>query len=208
MDRPPPFQHALDTPSPHLTCKEISKLVCHDLIQLDSKNTWMQSITNLGPKMAHYKEHFLQLLDDGFVIRPRYMDMHLSHGLRCINSQMRTSSHQLEIEIGRLKGVLAKDRICQLCQRETEIELHFICHCPIYYEIRGRFHYLFKSFGPLPKVMNFQDQQCLGLYLSKAHKHRESLFFFPKKDPIISNEKITQWATLPLGDEKSCIRGT
>lgn len=54
-------------------------------------------------KMAFYREHLLQLTGDGFVIRPSYMDTHLSHGLRCAIGQIRTSSHQLEIEIGRFR---------------------------------------------------------------------------------------------------------
>ena len=40
--------------------------------------------------MAFYKEHLLQLSGDGFVIRPSYMDSHLSHGLRCAIGQIRT----------------------------------------------------------------------------------------------------------------------
>ena len=167
MDRLPPFQYALNAPSPHLTREEISRLVCQDLIQLDTKRTWMPSTTKLGTKMV---------TEDGFVERPSYMDSHLSHGLRCVIGQMRTSPHQLEIETGRFRGIPAKDRTCQLCHREPETELHFICHCPVYYEIRGRYHCLFRDrFGPLSKVMSFPDQCCLGLYLLEAREYRESI---------------------------------
>ncbi|WP_219822809.1 hypothetical protein, partial [Enterobacter cloacae complex sp. 4DZ3-17B2] len=64
--------------------------------------------------MADYKENFLQLSEDGFVIRPSYMDTHLSHGLRCAIGQIRTSSHQLEIEFGRFRGIPPESRICKL----------------------------------------------------------------------------------------------
>ena len=121
------------------------------------------------------------------------MDTHLSHGLRCVIGQMRTSSHQLEIETGRFRGILAKDGIRQLCHREPETELHFICHCPVYYEIRGRYHCLFRDgFGPLSKVMSFQDQRCLGLYLLEIHKYRESMLK-NSKDAQQPQRQITQF---------------
>ena len=47
------------------------------------------------------------------------MDTHLSrtHGLRCAISHIRTSSHQLEIETCRFRGIPPKSRICKLCNR-------------------------------------------------------------------------------------------
>ena len=135
-----------------------------------------EPIQELGTKMAFYREHLLQLTGDGFVIRPSYMDTHLSHGLRCAIGQIRTSSHQLEIETGRYKGIPADSKICGLCHTEPETELHYICRCTVYYEIQGRFHCLFREgFGPLDRVMRYQDQRCLGLYLLELHRHRDSL---------------------------------
>ena len=141
MDRLPPFQYSLDAPSISFTRADITRLIRQDLTQLDTKRTWIQPAHELGTKMAFYREHLLQLTEDGFVTRPSYMDTHLSHGIRCAFGQIRTSSHQLEIETGRFRGVPAEARICQLCHIEPETELHYICHCPVYYEIRGRFHY-------------------------------------------------------------------
>ena len=176
MDRLPPFQYSLDAPSLSLTRTEITRLIRQDLIQLDTRTTWTHPTRELGPKMAFYREHLLELTEDGFVSRPAYMDFHLSHGIRCAIGQMRTSSHQLEIETGRFRGVLAEARICQLCHIEPETELHHICHCPVYYEIRGRFHCLFREgFGPLARVMRYQDQRCLGLFLLELRRHREGL---------------------------------
>ena len=51
-------------------------------------------------KMAFYRKHLLELTEDGFVTKPMYMDTRLSHELQSIIGQMRTSSHQLEIETG------------------------------------------------------------------------------------------------------------
>lgn len=100
MDRLPPFQYPLHAPALTVTQTEITRLVRHDLIKLDTERTWIEPIQELGTKMAFYKEHLLQLSGDGFVIRPSNMDTHLSHGPRCAISQIRTSSHQLEIGTG------------------------------------------------------------------------------------------------------------
>ncbi len=166
MDRLPPFQYSLDAPSLSSTRIEINRLIRQDLIQLDTKSTWIQPTQELGTKMAFYRAHLLQLTEEGFVIRPGYMDTHLSHGIRCAIGQLRTSSHQLQIETGRYGGIPVEARICHLCRIEPETELHYTCHCPVYYEIRGRFHCLFREgFGPFSRVMRYEDQRCLGLFL-------------------------------------------
>ena len=176
MDRLPPFQYSLEAPSLPITKTERNRIIRQDLIQLDIKRTWVEPIQELGTKMAFYRGNFLQVSEDGFVTRPSYMDTHLSHGLRCAIGQIRTSSHQLEIEFGRFQGIPPEDRLCKLCGTEPEIELHYVCHCTVYYEIRGRFHCLFKEgFGPLDRVMKYEDQRCLGLYLLEIHRHRNTL---------------------------------
>ncbi|MCO5610314.1 hypothetical protein L7F22_064550 [Adiantum nelumboides] len=70
--------------------------------------------------------HVLQVSKDGFVTRPSYMDTRLSQGLRCAIGQIRTSSHQLEIEFGRFQGIPPEDRLYKLCGTEPETELHYI----------------------------------------------------------------------------------
>ena len=105
IDRLPPFQYSLDAPSLPITRTEITRLIRQDLIQLDTKMTWVEPVQELGTKMAFYKEHLLKLSGDGFVIRPSYRDTHLSHSLRCAIGQIRTSSHHLEIETGRFRGI-------------------------------------------------------------------------------------------------------
>ena len=160
MDKLPPFQYSLDAPSLELTRTEITKLIRQDLIQLYTRRVWMETTQELGTKMAAYKEHFLQFTEDGFVVKPSYMDAHPSYGVWCAISQIRTSSHQLEIEVHRFNGIQVNERICQLCKLEPRIEYHFICRCLVYYEIRGRFHCLFREgFGPLSRVMRYENQR-------------------------------------------------
>ena len=42
----------------------------------------------------------LHMSQDGFILKPSYMDTHLSHALRTMMGQLMTSSHQLEREAG------------------------------------------------------------------------------------------------------------
>ena len=62
------------------------------------------------------------------------------------------------------------------------------CRCPIYYEIRGRYHCMFREgFGPVSRVMNYEDQRCLGLFLKELCRHRQMLLQEKKshtQDPI------------------------
>eukprot|EP00249_Psilotum_nudum_P001957 c14736_g1_i1 orf=2-418(-) len=98
------------------------------------------------------------------------MDVHLSHGFRTAIGQLRTSSHQLQIEIGRWADVEAEDWICQLCEK------HYVCQCTVYYDIRGRYHCLFREgFGPLRRIMQYEDQRCLGSFLSELRRRRAAI---------------------------------
>ena len=70
--------------------------------------------------------------------------------------------------------------MCQLCKIEPQTEMHHICCCPVYYEIRGQFHCLFREgFGPLTRVMNYTDQKCLGLFLLEIRRFRDGLLKKP-----------------------------
>ena len=83
--------------------------------------------------------------------------------------------------MGRFRGVQGEDKICKLCRIETKTEMHLICSAaPIFYEIKKQFHCLFREgFGPLARVMNYTDQQCLGLFLLEIHRFRDSLLKKP-----------------------------
>ena len=45
---------------------------------------------------------------------------------RILLSKLRISNHNLEIERGRHRGLQAKERICKLCLKEVEDEIHFL----------------------------------------------------------------------------------
>ena len=127
MNALPLFQYSLDSSYLNMT-------------KAENKITWSSPKIWLGTKMAHYKTHFLHTSEDGFIIRPPYMDIHLSYTLRNVIGQLRTLSHQLEIEVGRYTWIPLEERICQLCHQGVESEEHYLCHCSVFYEIRGRYH--------------------------------------------------------------------
>ena len=82
----------------------------------------------------------------------------------------------LEIEVDKYTWIPLEERICQLCHQGVESEEHYVCHCSVFYEIRGRYHCLFKQgFGPLRKVMEYEDQWCLELFLLELNRHRNKL---------------------------------
>ena len=103
---------------------------------LENKITWINPKISLGTKMAHYKSHFLHTSENGFIIRPHYMDTHLSYALRSVIGQLWTSSHQLEIEVSRYTLIPLEERFCQLCHQGVESEENYICHCNVVCEIQ------------------------------------------------------------------------
>ena len=57
-------------------------------------------------------------------------------------------------------------RVRQLCNQEMKYEERYVCHCAVFYEIRGRYHCLFKQgFDPLHNVVGYEYQG--------AETHRE-----------------------------------
>ena len=73
------------------------------------------------------------------------------------------------------KGYAMLGSLEKMCAH-VQFQEHYICRCPIYYEIRGRYQCLFREgFGPLSRVMEFCDQIYLGLFLLELWKCREKL---------------------------------
>ena len=52
-------------------------------------------------------------------------------------AKLRTSSHNLRIEMGRRVGQLREQRVCH-CGEAVEDEFHFLCECGFYDEVRRR----------------------------------------------------------------------
>ena len=61
-----------------------NRLIQSDIINLENNIKWINPKISLGMKIAYYKTHFLHTLEYGFIIRPPYMDTHLSYALRSV----------------------------------------------------------------------------------------------------------------------------
>ena len=70
-----------------------------------------------------------------------------------------------------------------------ETEMHFIFKCPIYYEIRGQFHCLFKGSRTLVEFFRYPDQRCLALYLQEALRFRAHILHPPTR--LDTTQQIT-----------------
>jgi hypothetical protein len=197
IDRLPPFRYSLDAPGHLLPTRQVlNKIIRDDIYRQFIQITWVNPPGGLRPKMAFYAEHFLELRD-GFIVRPHYTLCHWAHALWIPLGQFRVGSHRLRVETDH--QIDRPDRICQLCQlQEVETEEHFIFRCPIYYEIRGQFHCLFRGAQTLTGFFSYPDQRCLALYIQEALRFRAHTLQPPTRpDPI---RRITSFFTvLPSG---------
>ena len=64
-------------------------------------------------------------------------------------TRLRISDHNLETEKGRYRKPYIKpqNRICLVCKKEMEDEIHFLLRCPRYESIRQNFYQNIKSLG-------------------------------------------------------------
>ena len=90
----------------------------------------------------------------------------------------RVGSHRLQAQ--KDHHIDREDIICRVCTLVViKSELHFIFHCPIYYENRGRFYCLFRECSSMTSFFSYTDQRCLALYLWEAmwlSDHTQLLF--------------------------------
>jgi hypothetical protein len=124
--------------------------------------------------MSFYLEHFLEMRD-GIFVHPPYTHRQRMHSLRIPLGQLQVDSHRHRIET--VNHIPRSDRICQSCYlREPKTEMHPIFRCPIYYEIRERYHCLYRhSRGSLSTFFRYQDQRCLALFIKEIFSHRSQV---------------------------------
>lgn len=150
-----------------------------DIWQHYIQETWTAPESPLPPKMLYYRDHFMSISGDGFIHRPRYMDVYMPHSSRVAIGQLRVSSHQLEIEARRAARVPRAERICRLCREEVETEDHFVCRCRAHQGVRDRYAGLFEEHSSLHQLMEASDQRQLGRLLLELHSSRERLLQTP-----------------------------
>ena len=66
-----------------------------------------------------------------------YIKLSTTKYQRSLLAQFRCGILPIEIELGRFRNLSLCDRICPVCSRSVEDEIHFLCQCPLYTEIRN-----------------------------------------------------------------------
>ena len=153
--------------------------------------------------------------------------MHLSHVLRRVIMQLRTSS----VRDWDMHEYLWKKEFSNRVIKEWNLKnTTFIT--VVSFIKWDNMHCLFKQrFGPLRKVMEYADQRCLGLFLLELKRHRENLlkdnstacqahpqstitiFFSPiTPNNATSQSRVTQMGSQPrhnrgvtITEQKQCV---
>ena len=101
-------------------------------------------------------------------------------------AQFRCGILPLEIEFGRYRNEELSNRICRLCSSAIEDEIHFLCECPKYNDLRNNLYTNASKYNPLfIHKDNFEKfvylmsncHKAVSLYLSRAiPRRRNSLY--------------------------------
>lgn len=122
---------------------------------------------------------------NNFTFKP-YLDIIKIENIRQPLTRLRTSSHRLEIEVGRWAKPVSTpvaERLCSTCHM-LEDEFHFVLQCVRYDDLRSQ--YITKHFYTRPnmykfvKLMSSSNESILknlALYVKKAFKVRAEYVF-------------------------------
>ena len=104
-------------------------------------------------------------------------ELYINEDLRKTITRWRLSSHDLEIEIGRINGIPQENRFCKFCDNIVENEEHVIYYCQAYKDERKDFQELHK-FDNIKSLLNPQTKEeaiIVGKFLKTIEKRRKSL---------------------------------
>ena len=95
--------------------------------------------------------------------RERYLETVTDARRRKCLTQLRISSHTLEVESGRYIKKQISERICKCCRlNQVEDEKHFLCICPLYDSER---YFFFKYIKDLVPSFNTLDDSAKMIWL-------------------------------------------
>ncbi|KAH6557133.1 hypothetical protein KP509_1Z132300 [Ceratopteris richardii] len=205
----PPFQYDLSSPHITLSRSERNRIIRQDLLQIHvrERETWIAPREPLPTKRQHYREHFLTVAADGFIQRPRYMDTYMAPDERVAIGQLRVSSHQLEIEVGRATHTPRDERLCRICREEVEDEEHYTCRCQAYEDIRDRYPHLFRGPREIRALLGTEDQRPLGRFLVELQRRRASLLQQRMDIHLVPQTSITDFFRPTATRGPSSMRG-
>ncbi len=142
------------------------------------ENEWQSALPS-KPKLRTYVK-----FKDNFQTE-EYVKFCYSRKQRSLLAQLRLGILPLHIETGRYRNKTVEERICELCRNQVENEIHFVCECPHYNDIRAQMYdqiianVEFQSFSNEDKfiyLMKFEWKH-LARYLELAWDKRKQIMY-------------------------------
>ena len=93
----------------------------------------------------------------------KHISSRLFKGKRALISRVRCGILPIKIETDRKSRLRREDRICPLCNFETEDELHFLFRCPALLRIRTKHYHKF------PEILILADLYKFGYLCDKPY---------------------------------------
>ena len=142
-----------------------------DKIMVHDQEVWLSSIPS-KPKLRTYRTFKT-------VLKPEvYVTSNSNRTKRSLFAQLRAGVLPLAIETGRYKKSDVQDRICLFCDSKcVEDEIHFICSCSLYNEIRSEVFgsAIISQHDTFTHLMSTKQNEVLN-YLNRAwFKRSDSL---------------------------------
>ena len=103
-----------------------------------------------------------------------YLNVIKNVSIRTQFSKFRLSDHNLEIEKGRHRGIVAEQRFCSFCKYMVENEIHFLLECPIYKDLRETYS-VFQVNNPGVFVFLVSEGPQLAPFIHKIFELRDFL---------------------------------
>ncbi|KAL3146185.1 hypothetical protein ABBQ32_14176 [Trebouxia sp. C0010 RCD-2024] len=96
---------------------------------------------------------------------------------RRLLSRFRCGCHGLHVDTGRWVGTGRKDRLCQVCHSDQDVEdeQHFLFHCPAYSDIRRKYAAMFQQAFTAPDLITQTEPNVLGGFLRECFSCRKAL---------------------------------
>ena len=161
---------------PTLSNTDSFTLACKCKLRDKFVQEWALQISREEGKLRFYK-----LIKKNFKLEPYLLHVN-DFGLRKTITKFRGSDHTLEIEVGRHKKLEVTERICKICNKDVETELHFLKSCPKYSELRNRYLNVLNAHN-LIDVLQCDDKSTsfnVANFLQKAMKIRKSTLASPE----------------------------
>ena len=149
------------------------QIICKKKLKEKFILEWKDQLKKENSKLDIYVK-----IKENFDREPYLKDVN-NFQLRKIITKFRCSDHKLEIEKGRHNNIPRESRLCKICLTDVENEIHFLCTCPTYNNLRLRY------FGEstLTTEMGKNILACkekavsfnLANYLVRAYKKKETI---------------------------------